>query len=203
MFKFFKSGAPDAASPARGQTDSNAAGRAAPSSQFASAPGTEIRYSPTLIDELKKDHKQLLATYTAIRSSFESGDYRAVSAKLNEFRIGLQGHLLTENVRFYVHLDRIHGQDEMNSDLIRSFRREMDGIGRAALNYLKKYEMIGVDKELAGVFAKDLAEIGARRCWATASRGRRPRSIPWTSRPADGGRALAAMKGAGARLLAA
>ena len=160
MFKFFKSASSDASNSSRGQNDAGATGRSATPSQFASAPGTGIRYSPTLIDELKKDHKQLLATYMAIKASFDGGDYRTVSAKLNEFRIGLQGHLLTENVRFYIYLDRVHGQDEMNSDLIRGFRREMDGIGRTALNFLKKYETIGVDKELAGAFAKDFAEIG-------------------------------------------
>lgn len=160
MFKFFKSGSSDASHSPRGPNNASATGGAASPSPFASAPGTEIRYSPTLIDELKKDHKALLATYMAIKASFDGGDYRAVSAKLNEFRISLQGHLLTENVRFYIYLDRVHGQDEMNSDLIRGFRREMDGIGRAALSFLKKYETIGVDKELAGAFAKDFAEIG-------------------------------------------
>lgn len=129
--------------------------------QYNTAPGTEIRYHPTLIDELKEDHQQLLAIYMAIKASFESADYTTVSEKLNEFRGGLHGHLLTENVRLYIYLDRMLGQDEMNSDLIRGFRREMDGIGKAVLNFLKKYEAIGVDKELAPAFAKDFAAIGA------------------------------------------
>lgn len=160
MFSLFRSrsASPDAPNSSSAGND----GRAQPSSaQAGTAPGTGIRYSPSLLDELKSDHKQLLATYTAIKTAFDKGDYVTVSAKLNEFRIGLQGHLLTENVRFYIYLDRVHGQDEMNSDLIRGFRKEMDGIGRAALNFLKKYEMIGVDKELAAAFAKDFAEIGA------------------------------------------
>lgn len=130
-------------------------------SHYASAPGSEIRYSPTLVDELKNDHKNLVNLYLAIKTDFDNGNYQAVSAKLNQFRSGLQGHLLTENVRFYIYIDRVHGQDEMNSELIRGFRREMDGIGRAALNFLTKYEMIGVDKELASAFAADFAAIGA------------------------------------------
>jgi regulator of sigma D len=36
----------------------------------------------------------------------------------------------------------------------------MDGIAKVAMNFLKKYEAIGVDKELAGAFAKDFATIG-------------------------------------------
>jgi regulator of sigma D len=160
MFNPFKSGSSSAAGAPQGGRAPAVASAGAPA-QFASAPGTEIRYSPTLIDDLKRDHRQLLTTYMAIKTSFDAGDYRSVSAKLNEFRIGLQGHLLTENVRFYIYLDRLHGQDEMNSDLIRGFRREMDGIGRAALNFLKKYDAIGVDQDLASAFAKDFAEIGA------------------------------------------
>lgn len=128
--------------------------------EYNTAPGTEIRYSPTLINELQIDHQQLLVLYMAIKSSFEAGDYPTVSEKLNEFRTGLQGHLLTENVRLYIYLDRMLGQDEMNSELIRSFRREMDGIGKAVLNFLKKYEAIGVDKDLAPSFAKDFSAIG-------------------------------------------
>jgi hypothetical protein len=132
-----------------------------PAQQYASAPGSEIRYSPTLVDELKGDHKSLLALYMAIKADFDRGDYKAVSVKLNEFRVGLQGHLLTENVRFYIYIDRVHGKDDMNAELIRGVRREMDGLGRAALNFLQKYEMIGVDKELASAFATDFAAIGA------------------------------------------
>lgn len=159
MFNLFRSRPASADAPHSSPAPDDTRAQPSPA-QTGTAPGTGIRYSPSLIDELKRDHKQLLATYTAIKAAFDQGDYVRVSAKLAEFRIGLQGHLLTENVRFYIYLDRVHGQDEMNSDLIRGFRKEMDGIGRAALNFLKKYEMIGVDKELAGAFAKDFAEIG-------------------------------------------
>jgi regulator of sigma D len=155
MFNPFRSAPSKPSDPSRG---GNSPGAARSDGQY--APGTEIRYSPTLIDELKRDHQQLLAIYMAIKAHFDSGNYAGVSAKLNEFRIALQGHLLTENVRFYIYLDRVHGQDEMKSELIRGFRREMDGIGRAALAFLKKYETIGVDKDLANAFAKDFAEIG-------------------------------------------
>lgn len=151
MFGFFKKKA----------SDENKAETPSPSAQYGAAPGTEIRYSPTLIEELQQDHQQLLGVYMAIKASFDDGDYVAVSEKLNEFRTGLQGHLLTENVRLYIYLDRMLGRDEMNAELIHNFRREMDGIGKVALNFLKKYDMIGVDKELAPAFAKDFAAIGA------------------------------------------
>ncbi|MDP2762804.1 MAG: hemerythrin domain-containing protein [Sideroxyarcus sp.] len=131
---------------------------AQPTPQY--APGSEIRYSPTLVEELKSDHKDLIKLYTQIKADFDRGDYKAVPFRLDEFRVKLQGHLLTENVRFYVYIDRVHGQDEMNSELIRGFRHEMDGIGRAALAFLKKYETIGLDKDLVSAFTADFAHIG-------------------------------------------
>jgi hypothetical protein len=128
---------------------------------FAPAPGTEIRYSPELIPQLQGDHAALLALYGEIQQAFGAENYPEVSRQLNEFRTLLQGHLLTENVRLYIYLDRMLGRDEMNGELIREFRKEMDGIGRTVMNFLKKYDAIGVDKELAGAFKKDFDVIGA------------------------------------------
>lgn len=128
--------------------------------QYAPAPGTEIRYDPALVDTLKQEHQQLLGIYTAISEAFRANDYDTVSARLNQFRTALQAHLLTENVRLYIYLDRQLAGDEVNSDLIRGFRREMDAIGKTALNFLKKYDAIGVDTDLAAAFARDFDAIG-------------------------------------------
>lgn len=125
------------------------------------APSTQIQYHPELIEQLVADHRMLLGLYGEIKKVFEAGDYARVSKMLDEFRRGLQGHLLTENVRMYIYLERNLAGDEFNADLIRGYRREMDGIGKVAMNFLKKYEAIGVDTELAGPFAKDFATIGA------------------------------------------
>ncbi len=128
--------------------------------EYAPAPGTDIRYDPKLVDHLKDEHQQLLALYTEIKTLFENGDYSTVSKKLGEFSSGLQAHLLTENVRLYIYLNYMFTNDETNMELIRNFRREMDGIARVAMNFLKKYEAIGVDEDLANHFAKDFATIG-------------------------------------------
>lgn len=127
----------------------------------ATAPSTQIQYSPDLIKQLVADHRKLLGIYQEIKQSFADGDYTRVLRALDEFRRSLQGHLLTENVRMYVYLDRHLAGDESNSNLIRGFRREMDGIGKMVMNFLKKYESIGVDANLAEAFYKDFASIGA------------------------------------------
>lgn len=133
---------------------------AAPAPRYATAPGTEIHYHPGLIGQLVSDHEHLVGIYAEIKAAFEAGDYALVSQKLHEFRSGLQTHLLTENVRLYIYLDHCLADDETNSELIHGFRREMDGIGKVAMNFLKKYEAIGVDEGLAPAFAKDFATIG-------------------------------------------
>lgn len=124
------------------------------------APGTQIRYSPELIDSLKSDHQKLLALYGEIKADFENKDYPTVSEKLENFKSALQGHLLTENVRLYIYLDRSLSHDPTNSDLIRGFRREMDEIAKVAMGFINKYSAIGVDEDLANHFSNDFATIG-------------------------------------------
>lgn len=128
--------------------------------QYNTAPGTEIRYAPDLIESLKSDHQDLLGLYGEILAAFDQQDYTAVSEKLETFKSGLQSHLLTENVRLYIYLDRCLANDATNSDLIRGFRREMDEIAKVAMKFLNKYSAIGVDEDLAAHFAQDFATIG-------------------------------------------
>lgn len=128
--------------------------------QYPAAPGTEIRYSPDLIGELTGEHRQLLELYGDIRAVFEQEKFEAVSELLDHFRGILQGHLLTENIRLYIYLERNFSRDEINAELIREFRREMDGIGKTVMNFLRKYEAIGVDRDLAAAFGRDFDELG-------------------------------------------
>lgn len=153
MFEIFKNNA--------GKKETQTAQTENQSTQESTAPGTEIRYSPTLIDELKSDHQQLFAGYMSIKATFDRGDYATVSQQLNDFRFVLHNHLLTENVRLYIYLGGILNQDPSKAEMIRGFRQEMEGIGKTALRLLKKYEALSINKELAGPFAEDFAAIGA------------------------------------------
>ena len=130
------------------------------SPEYKTAPGTSIHFDPELVAQLKDDHKALIGLYMEIKSLFEAENYKAVSKNLGDFRTALQGHLLTENVRLYIYLDHMFQMDEINSELIRGFRKDMDGIAKVAINFLKKYEEIGVDQDLAIRFADDFSTIG-------------------------------------------
>jgi len=128
--------------------------------EYSAAPGTDIRFDPSLIAGLKGDHQTLLSLYRETKSAFDAKRYKAVSEKLDKFRSALQAHLLTENIRLYIYLSHMFKTDETNFELIRGFRREMDDIAKTALNFLRKYEAIGVDPELAPSFEKDFDIIG-------------------------------------------
>ena len=150
MFGFFKKKAAPAAEPTP-ET-------AAPQGQV--APGTQIAYDPNLIGTLMEDHQEILKIFGDISQKFEAADYGGVSASLIDFRTALQGHLLTENVRLYIYLEHSLGSDPANYDLIHGYKHEMDGIGKTVMAFLKKYDTIGVDADLAASFGRDLQEVG-------------------------------------------
>jgi len=149
MFKFFK------------KKDSNTH-KTKPNQQSSHvAPGTQIHYIPDLVNNLHGDHKVLLEVFGKIKTAFEAGKYNKVEENLKSFRHLLTDHLLTENVRLYIYLSHEFTQDEVTSDLIKEFKREMNQISKVVMAFLTKYETIGVDKGLAESFAKDLNAIGA------------------------------------------
>ncbi len=124
------------------------------------AKGTEIRYDENLIDRLQNDHKTLLQIYTEINTALDKQNFKVIAEKLAKFRVGLTDHLLTENVKLYVFLDNELASDAMNSELIRSFRREMDGIGKTVMDFLRKYQASGVNADNAVDFRKDFGKLG-------------------------------------------
>lgn len=124
------------------------------------AKGTQIRYDEGLVDKLKDDHQKLLGLYTEISSLADAGQYERLQEKLSRFRVDLTDHLLNENVKLYVFLDRSMVDDEMNSELIRSFRREMDGIGKTVMDFLRRYQLHGVNDTNVDTFRDELVKIG-------------------------------------------
>lgn len=128
----------------------------------APAPGTSISYRPDLIPKLKDDHEQLRGILEAIEMAFEAGNVALTVLKLNQFRTMIQSHLLAENVSLYVYLRRSLAGDERNHALVQGFQREMDEIGRSALEFVAKYSDLGRPghQGLTVSFAKDLANVG-------------------------------------------
>ena len=120
----------------------------------------EVSFQPDLIEQLLSDHKDILELYGKIHTAYMEKDCKQVALMLNEFRSDIQAHLLTENVRLYAYLEQMLKEDELNSEIIREFRKEMNGIAKEVMNFLKKYSGIAEDKALASAFGDDFANIG-------------------------------------------
>jgi hypothetical protein len=144
-----------------GSSDEPAA-EAAPAAERAApvAPGTNIRFHPELIDKLKDDHQLLLSLFGETSHAAAQGDVAAAAERLEAFRTALQGHLLIENIRLYVYLEHVFADDPASFSLIHEFRHEMDGIGKAVIKFLLKYEELAAHPEQAKAFAQDLAAVG-------------------------------------------
>ena len=124
------------------------------------APGTAIHFHPELVGKLQQDHQALLRLYTQTQTAARRGDVVQAAAHLEEFRILLQSHLLTENVRLYVYLEHALAKDASSHQLIRSFRHEMDDIGKVVVKFLTDYRDLARHPELAQQFSEALDGIG-------------------------------------------
>lgn len=124
------------------------------------APGTQIHYSPELIDRFKSDHQHLLGLFGAIKAAASDGDVATAATHLDAFRGALQGHLLTENVRLYVYLEHALAGDAQSHMLMHEFRHEMDEIGKAVVAFLGKYRDLASRPDLASEFGHELDGIG-------------------------------------------
>ncbi|MBI2307277.1 MAG: hemerythrin domain-containing protein [Rhodocyclales bacterium] len=128
--------------------------------QESAAPGTGIHYHPDLIGKLTADHQVLLKLFSETSVAAVRGDVVAAAARLEEFRVALQSHLLTENIRLYVYLQHALVDDAASRALIHEFRHEMDGIGRAVVDFLGKYRDLAAHPERATEFGEELAGVG-------------------------------------------
>lgn len=123
-------------------------------------PDTGIAYDPALVPKLKSDHQDLLTMFGKISQTAEMKQYEELPKLLKKFKLALQTHLITENVRFYAYTQQRHINDNHSSDLIAGLRKEMNGIASAAIQFINRYETELFTPDVAVQFSKDLAGIG-------------------------------------------
>jgi len=126
----------------------------------APAPKMQIRYRSDLITKLVDDHRKLVALYTDINNTFAAGDLTGAVTRLRYFKTGIQEHLLTEKIQLYVYLQYLLAEDKLAYDLMRSLHKEMDGIGRAVLAFLEKYDSLDKNRMLLETFPTEFKAIG-------------------------------------------
>ena len=128
--------------------------------EYAVAPGTNIRFNPKLTGQLTHEHQELLNLYIKANNALKAFDAIGIAEALQSMRDLLQNHLLTENVRIYVYLEHMFANDEVNCQLVRDFRREMDQISRTVMAFFNKYQDIGSGKYPLDQFAKEFQALG-------------------------------------------
>lgn len=120
----------------------------------------QIAYKPDLINSLKDDHKKLFAIYGKIIDLANNDDFLKIPGKLAQLKLALQGHVLVENVQFYVYVQERHKDDPINIEFIKDVRREMNGIARVVVDFVKKYQMQIFTNEVKATFLEELKGIG-------------------------------------------
>lgn len=119
-----------------------------------------IRYDAGLVQSLKDDHVELVKMYGQLGREVEAGRYSVISSSLLAFKTRLEGHLLTENVRFYVYLEQSMANDADNMAIIRDFRREMNGIARGVVDFVRRYQQQAVNSTNHEEFMQEYAAVG-------------------------------------------
>lgn len=129
-------------------------------SQGPGAPVRTIQYDEGLVPQLIDDHHALVGMYQQLGNDVRAGRYEGVANSLVSFKTYLEGHLLKENVRFYVYLEQSMAHDAENLALVKDFRREMNSIARGVVDFVKKYQASPVTPASQAEFLKDYDAVG-------------------------------------------
>ncbi|SFB24922.1 Hemerythrin HHE cation binding domain-containing protein [Collimonas sp. OK607] len=108
--------------------------------QPAKSVNNQIQYDEKLIPQLKGDHAALLLMYSSVANKMSAGTWDAVPTSLREMRMAMYGHLLTEGVKLYSYMRRSLAEEQNLLEVYRSYKKEMDGIGRIAFDFFDKYQ---------------------------------------------------------------
>ncbi|HEX23203.1 MAG TPA: hemerythrin domain-containing protein [Chromatiales bacterium] len=124
------------------------------------APNTSIPYRTTLIDDLKSDHQQLGVVFGELVAAASTGKIKETKAALDEFEGLLYDHLLKEKTSFYIYLRGIFSEDEGTLELVNHFSREMDGIQREVMKFLRKYKESDLSSDELREMNNELSDLG-------------------------------------------
>lgn len=119
-----------------------------------------ISYDADLVPALKRDHVDLVGLYVAIGDEASRGDFQQVPQMLMSFKMHFEGHLIAENVRFYNYVENAVSHDPETTDLVRSFRKEMNAIAKGVVDFVKKYQLPDFDQKAREEFMAEYRVVG-------------------------------------------
>lgn len=120
----------------------------------------KIGYDAKLITSMLQDHAELGRIFGNIGDAQKAGNFDDIRPLLIQFKTRLEAHVLTENVRFYNYLEQSLAGDATNTGTIHSFRREMNGIARSVVDFVKRYQSSNFTLEERRQFATDYDAVG-------------------------------------------
>ncbi len=124
------------------------------------ANGTSIAYHPELIEHFESEHKQLLQLFQNMVDAIEQDDVETTSKHLKKFSLLLRGHLLEENIKLYVYLQHTLINDVESTELVNSFKSEMQAIGRSVNKFITSYSKENWSAEDIENFKREIKPIG-------------------------------------------
>lgn len=124
------------------------------------APSVGISFNPNLIAKLKGDHQDLFAIYTRLHESATSGRFAKITDDLIVLRRAFNGHILLENVRFYVYLEKLLKDHPEEKNYVHSLRKDMNGIASAVSGFCETWITSTVTPLTQAVFTAELQGIG-------------------------------------------
>lgn len=125
-------------------------------------PQAQISYSEHLITDLKQEHQDLLRMYIAIQNLVESQNYQQAVDELIKFKEAFSRHLMQENVKFYSYFDHHFSTQSFEHQTIKSYRKEMNQIALAVIQFLKKWTQAeALDQQSSVKFLEEYTGIAS------------------------------------------
>jgi hypothetical protein len=123
-------------------------------------PSVGISYNPNLIAKLKGDHQELFAVYNRLHESAMSALFAKITDDLIVLRRAFSGHILLENVRFYVYLEKLLKDHPEEKNYVHLLRKDMNGIAITVSGFCEKWITNPVTTLTQSGFTAELQSIG-------------------------------------------
>jgi len=121
-----------------------------------------FEYEEDLIDQFKDDHLELFEIFAQIKETYEENpefSHKLVDL-LDEFKTGLEMHILVEDKKLYTYLRKKYGGDELHEAMLNDLQRNMTKIAKSVIFFVKKYSNRENFERNKDKFLKDLGEVG-------------------------------------------
>ena len=121
----------------------------------------EREYNPSLINQLKNDHKKLFDIYSELYNIFTSNsDHKEISNKLHQLKVMLSMHIGFEDTLLYSYLNNRYENDSNKLDFIANADKEMKSISVVALSFIEECSIPELYNKHRDKFKEELKMIG-------------------------------------------